>query len=84
MMECLYIYTDIITLTSFGGKNVHILDIIPMKPMYSKSGQPTMYKNISISSIENISILIKDENGDSIPFTSNVNVTAILHFKKIH
>ena len=30
MMECLYIYTDIITPTSFGGEDVHLFDIIPM------------------------------------------------------
>ena len=81
MMECLYIYTDIITPTSFGGENVHLLDIIPMKQMYSKNGHLTMYKNVSVSSIENISILIRDEGGYPVPFISDVGVTAILHFK---
>ena len=81
MMECLYIYTDIITPTSFGGENVHLLDIIPMKQMYSKNGQVTMYKNVSVSSLENISILIRDEDGYPIRFISDVGVTPILHFK---
>ena len=80
-MECLYIYTHIITPTSFGGENVHLLDIIPIKQIYSKNGQFTTYKNVSVSSLENISILIRDEDGNAIPFISDVSVTAILHFK---
>ena len=82
-LEMLHIYTDIIEPSYLGGQAVHLLDVIPMKNTFSKSGTLTMYKHLNTSLIDSISIKITDENGIAVSFTNHVQVTIVLHFKRI-
>ena len=82
-LEMLNIYTDIIEPSYLGGQIVHLLDVIPMKNTFSKTGTLTMYKQLNTTLIDSISIKITDENGDAVSFTNHVQVTIVLHFKRI-
>ena len=79
----LHIYTDIIEPSYLGGQTVHLLDVIPMKKSFSKTGTLTMYKQLNTTIIDSISIKITDVNGDAVSFTNHVQVTIVLHFKRI-
>ena len=82
-LAMLYIYTDIIEPSYLGGQTVHLLDVIPMKKSFSKTGTLTMYKQLNTRIIDSISIKISDVNGVAISFTEHVQVTIVLHFKRI-
>lgn len=82
-LEFINIYSDIVEPSYFGGKLVHLLDIIPTKNVYSKTGTLTMYKKVCKPVIDEISIRLTDQFGENIKFESNVKVLIILHFKRI-
>ena len=77
------IYSDIVEPSYIGRQSVHILDLIPMKGIYSKTGTLTTYKPVNITTIDNISFKLTDQLGEDLPFSENVVVTAILHFRQI-
>ena len=79
----LHIYTDIIEPRYLGGQTIHLLDVIPMKNTFSKTGTLTMYKQVNTTLIDSISIKITDENGIAVSFTNYVHVTLVLHFKRV-
>ena len=78
------IYSDIVEPSYIGRQSVHILDLIPMKDIYSKTGTLTTYKPVNITSLDNISFKLTDQMGEDLPFSENVVVTAILHFRQIN
>ena len=78
------IYSDIVEPSYIGRQSVHILDLIPMKDIYSKTGTLTTYKPVNITSLDNISFKLTDQMGEDLPFSQNVVVTAILHFRQIN
>ena len=78
------IYSDIVEPSYIGRQSVHILDLIPMKGIYSKTGTLTTYKPVNITTIDNISFKLTDQLGEDLPFSENVVVTAILHFRQIN
>ena len=82
-INCMHVYCDIIEPSYLGGQMVHLLDIIPMNHMYSKKGTLTMYKRVTRTILDDISIQITTEDGVNIPFASDVNVVIILHFKRV-
>ena len=62
---------------------MHLLDIIPMHSVYSKTGTLTMYKNVSSNHIDNISIQLTDQSGKKLIFGDDVKVLVVLHFKRV-
>ena len=76
------VYTDIVKTSRHGIQEVSILDILPVSNIYSKNSTDVIYKKLKMNYIDEISIIMKDEFNNLIPFTDDVNVTAILHFKK--
>ena len=79
----LFINADIATPSYFAGQRVNFLDVLPMPHIYSKSKINTVYKRISKTHIQDISIRITDQNGDHIKFKDDSEVFVILHFRKI-
>ena len=82
LIEYIFLYSDIVRPSNFGGQTVNLLDIIPMKTTYSKCGAKTLYKTISKLIIDGISMKLTDKNGDMIKFQDDVNIVIVLHFKK--
>ena len=51
--------------------------------MYSKKDTLSMYKRVTKTVLDNISIRITREDGVNIIFGSDVNVVIVLHFKNV-
>ena len=66
-----------------GGQQVNLLDVFPLKQSYAKTTNFTMYKNVSISSLDSISIKITDQNGEDPKLKDDVNVVLVIHFKRV-
>ena len=82
-LNCIHIYSDIIEPTYLGEQTVHLLDIIAMPHVYYKSGTLTMYKRVNKTVIDEISIRMTDGFGNLIPFTHDVSIVVVLHFKRV-
>ena len=78
----LYIYSNIVHASKIGHQNVNILDIIPVgSNVYTKNITSPVYKPVSSTTIDNVTITILDEHSDIAPFSKDVNITLILHFR---
>lgn len=82
-LNSIYVYTDIVEPTYMGDQTVHMLDIIPMNHMLYKKGNLTLFKRVSKSLIDDISIKITDEQGHPVSFTEDVCINIVLHFKRV-
>ena len=82
-INCMHVYCDFIEPSYLGGQTVHLLDIIPLKHMYSKNGTLTMFKRVTKTILDDISIRITNEDGGEIPFNNEMNVVIVLHFKRV-
>ena len=78
-----YIYSDIVSSSFMGGQQVNLLDVFPLKQSYAKTTNFTMYKNVSASSLDSISIKITDHNGYDPKLKDDVNVVLVVHFKRV-
>ena len=79
----IYVYTDIVEPSYLGGQSASLLDIIPRREIYSKNRTFTTFKHVSKCVIDSISATLMDQFGNPVPFADDVNVTMVLHFKKI-
>ena len=61
---------------------MHFLDVTPLGNAFYKSRENMIYKQVSNTSIQDISVKLTDENGELIPFLEGDQVFIILHFKK--
>ena len=82
--ERLLIYSDIVETTNYGGSSVNLLDVIPAKPgIYSKNSTFPVYKRVNMRSVDAVSIVIRNEKGEEVPFVDSTNITIVLHFKRM-
>ena len=81
--DFLNVYCDIVQPSYVGQQLVNILDVIPMSHMYSKTVMMNLYKRVSQTRIQDISIKISDESGRDAFFSDTVKMYIILHFKRI-
>ena len=79
----MHVYCNFIEPIYPVGQTVHLLDIIPMKYMYSKIGTLTMHKRATKTILNDINIRITSEDGVNIPFYSEVNMVIQLYFKRV-
>ena len=82
-LDYVNVYCDIIQPSYYGGQRVHLLDIVPMNSVYSKTGTLTMYKRVSSTHIDNISIKLTNQSGENLLFGNDVKVLLVLHFKRV-
>ena len=82
VIDYIFLYSDIVRPTNFGGQIVNLIDIVPMKNVYSKCGAKTLYRSVSSLVIDSISMKLTDKNGEKIDFEDDVNIVVVLHFKK--
>ena len=82
-INSMFIYTDIVEPSYLGEQMVHLLDLLPLPHTTSKTGTLTIYKRVNKSVIDDISIRIGSSKNSGVPFTDEVTVNIILHFRKI-
>ena len=76
------IYSDIISRSFMGDKQVNILDVIPVKTSYSFNRPHIKYKKLLRSYIDSISIDLRSGSGEIIPFKDGGSSMCVLHFKR--
>jgi len=79
----LLVSTDIVTPSYFAGQLVHFLDVIPLNHMFTKTLKSTLYKRVSKTQIQDISIKITDEKGVAVKFNEDEEIFVVLHFRRI-
>lgn len=79
----IFIYTDIVETSYLADQSTTLLDILPRGGIYSKNRTLAPFKHVSKSFIDSVSILMLDEFGEPVPFSDDVNITIVLHFKKM-
>ena len=56
VIDYIFLYSDIVRPTNFGGQIVNLIDIVPMKNVYSKCGAKTLYRSVSSLVVYSISM----------------------------
>ena len=80
-VDYIYLYTDIIQPSNFGGQLVNILDCFTLQNGGNKGIHNSIYKALNTSFIDQISIFITDQNGRSIHFAEESTLTCVLHIR---
>lgn len=80
-VDYIYLYTDIIQPSNFGGQLVNILDCFTLQNGGNKGIHNSIYKLLNTSFIDQISIIITDQNGRSIHFPDESTITCVLHIR---
>ena len=80
-VDYIYLYTDIIHPTNFGGQLVNILDCFSLENGGNKGIHNCIYKSINTNFIDEISIIITDQNGRAIRFREGSTLTCVLHIR---
>ena len=81
-VDYVYLYTDVIQPTHFGGGLVNILHTFALENGGNKGIYNTIYKPLNSHFIDQISILITDQNGNKIHFKKGSTVTCVLHIRQ--
>lgn len=80
-VDYLYLYTDIIQPSNFGGQLVNILDCFALQNGGSKGIHNSIYKSLNTTFIDQISLYVTDQNGRSINFAEESTLTCALHIR---
>jgi hypothetical protein len=77
------VYSDLVGTSYMGDTEANILDMIPLEDVHSKRGNHIIYKPVKRSTVDSISIDLRDQKGDAVSFIDGESSVAILHFKKM-
>ena len=80
-VDYMYLYTDVIQPSNFGGQLVNILDCFTLDNSGNKGIHSTLYKPLKNTYIDQISIIISDQNGRKINFKEDSTLTCVLHIR---
>ena len=80
-VDYIYLYTDIIQPSNFGGQLVNILDCFALQNGGNKGIHNSIYKGLNTHYIDQISIHITDQNGRAINFAEESTLTCALHIR---
>ena len=80
-VDYIYLYTDIIHPTNFGGKLVNILDCFSLENGGNKGIHNCIYKPLNTNFIDEISIITTDQEGRAIRFREGSTITCVLHIR---
>ena len=80
-VDYIYLYTDIIQPSYFGGQLVNILDCFTLQNGGNKSINNSIYKPLNTTFIDQISIIIKDQKGRSIHFIEDSTLMCVIHIR---
>ena len=80
-VDYIYMYTDIIQPSNFGGQLVNILDCFTLQNGGNKGIHNSVYKSLNTSFIDQISVDIRDQKGRPIHFIDDSTLTCVLHIR---
>ena len=82
-LDYVYIYTDIVQPTHFGGQLLNILDCFVFDGNHNKGLNNLIYRPLNNTIITGVSIKLTDQNGTPIYFENGSTVTCILHLREV-
>ena len=80
-VDYIYLYTDIIQPSNFGGQLVNILDCFSLQNGGNRGIHNSIYKPLNTHFLDQISLTVKDQNGRSIHFIEDSTLTCVLHIR---
>ena len=80
-VDYIYLYTDIVHPTNFGGQLVNILDCFSLENGGGKGIHNCIYKTLNTNIIDQISLIIVDQKGRAIRFREDSTLTCVLHIR---
>ena len=80
-VDYIYLYTDIVHPTNFGGQLVNILDCFSLENGGGKGIHNCIYKTLNTNIIDQISLIIVDQMGRPIHFREDSTLTCVLHVR---
>lgn len=80
-VDHLYIYSDIVQPSYFGGQLVNILDCFVFESTSNKGLNNVIYRPLNTNILGNISIRVSDQYGRAIYFENESTITCIVHIR---
>ena len=80
--EMLFLNTDIVTPSYFGGQTVHLLNMFSLERNIARKFQKDIYKKVAKTSIDSISFKLTNQDGECFDFGEDSHVFIVLHFKR--
>ena len=81
-VDYLYVYSDIVQPTYFGGQLVNILDCFVLESATNKGLNNVVYRPLNNHLINSISITVLDQLGRPIFFENQSVITCIVHIRE--
>ena len=80
-VDYIYLYTDIIQPTNFGGQLVNILDCFSLQNGGNKGIHNSIYKPLNTTIIDQISVIVRDQKGRTIHFVEESTIMCVIHVR---
>ena len=80
-MDYIYLYTDIIQPSNFGGQLVNILDCFSLQNGGNRGIHNSIYKPLNTSFIDQVSIIVTDQKARPIYFVEDATVACVIHIR---
>ena len=80
-VDYIYLYTDIIQPSNFGGQLVNILDCFSLQNGGNKGIHNSIYKPLNTNILDQISIIVRDQKGRPIRFVEDSTIMCVIHVR---
>ena len=80
-VDYIYLYTDIIQPSNFGGQLVNILDCFSLHNGGNRGIHNSIYKPLNTHFIDQISIMVRDQYARPISFVDDSTLTCVIHIR---
>ena len=80
-VDYIYLYSDIIQPSNFGGQLVNILDCFSLQNGGNRGIHNSIYKPLNTHLLDQISIKVTDQNGKPVSFVEESTLTCVIHIR---
>ena len=80
-VDYIYLYTDIVQPSHFGGQLVNILDCFSLQNGGNRGIHNSIYKPLNTHFLDQISIMVRDQISRPISFIEDSTLTCVLHIR---
>ena len=80
-LDYIYLYSDIVQPSHFGGQLVNILDCFSLQNGGNRGIHNSIYKPLNTRFLDQISIMVRDQSSRPISFVEDSTLTCVLHIR---
>ena len=80
-VDYIYLYTDIIQPSNFGGQLVNILDCFSLQNGGNRGIHNSIYKPLNTHFLDQISVKVRDQHGRPVSFVEESTLTCVIHVR---